>query len=405
MSRRFRMTGVEILPTVLQVKAAHEPESELAKSNGIHVGAKAHEDEPKRSPLNWTELTDRTPPARHWALEGWLGMGHATLCAGGAGTGKSLLAQTIATSCALGKAYLCDEGAPQVSLGWFGEDDRDELWRRQTAINSYFEIQMPELDKHLWVESFDGRDMLLAEPSAEFRGRLLATPLLEELRAQVGDYRATVVVLDTVARIFGGNENDRVQVTQFLHCLVGAMPHPVALLLLAHPSRGIGAEFSGSSAWEGSVRSRWYFGRNLPDAKDDDDAPTADSVRYLARRKVNYSSRDWIALDYDIEHHVLVPQAAQSKGDQWYRESRARDVVMRGLRELISRNVGHPTGANTSPRYLPKMLGAHSLSEGVPASELKAALNRLMADRRLVQKEVGVDNARRPISGLVEVSP
>jgi RecA-family ATPase len=363
------------------------------------------DDKPKRLALDWSRLASRTPPDRQWARPGWLGIGHATLCAGGAGVGKTLIAQTTATATAMDRAYISESTGACVSLMWAGEDDHDELWRRQQAINAHFNIEMTALTGKLYLESFDGRDMILAEPSAEFRGRLLTTPLLAELREQVGDYRATAVILDTVARIYAGNENDRVMVTQFLHLLMGAMPHPVALLLLAHPSRGQGAEYSGSSAWEGSVRNRWYFGRTLPDAKPEDDAIADDSIRYLARRKSNYSARDWIALTYDTDKHLLIPQAPAGSADDWYRKAHTTDVLIRGLRELIRRNTGHPTGAYSSPRYLPKMIQSAGLTEKVSTADLRMALNQALADGRLAEKSVGRDRARRDISGLIEVRP
>jgi hypothetical protein len=181
------------------------------------------------------------------------------------------------------------------------------------------------------------------------------------------------------------------------------MPHPVALLLLAHPSRTAGAEFSGSSAWEGSARGRLYFGRRLPDAKPGDDEGDSDeSARFLARRKANYSGRDWVGFNYDPEKRVLVPHGA-TNADDFYRRHRARDVLRNGLRELLRRNLGHPTGKATSPtRYLPKMIRANGLSQGVPDVELKRALNELMKEGKLLEVDgVSKDSGGRPQSGLV----
>jgi hypothetical protein len=61
-------------------------------------------------------------------------------------------------------------------------------------------------------------------------------------------------------------ENDRHSVTAFLNALAGALKGR-AILLLAHPSRGLNSEFSGSSAWENVARTRLYLGASLPDQK------------------------------------------------------------------------------------------------------------------------------------------
>lgn len=357
----------------------------------------------RRRPLDWRQLAGQTPPERDWAIPGWLGLGHATLLAGEGGSGKSLITQATATALAAGKPYFFDSpAASRICLMWAGEDDRDELWRRQTAINGYFGLDMRELAAGLYLEPFDGRDMLLATPSIQMPGQLLATPMLTELREQVGDYCADVVILDTVARIFGGSENDRGHVTRFIAMLLGAMPHPVALLLLAHPSRTAGAEFSGSSAWEGSVRSRLFFGRRLPDAKPEDTDEQDDTVRFLARRKANYSGRDWAAFNYDPERHVLVPQTTSS-GDDFYRHHHARDVLRNGLRELLRQNLGHPTArASSHNLYLPKMIRVNGLNRGVSEIELRRALNALLQEGKLREVDgVAKDRAGRPRSGLV----
>ena len=39
------------------------------------------------------------------------------------------------------------------------------------------------------------------------------TPLMDELRAQVNDYKADVLILDNVGQTFGANENCRHDVT------------------------------------------------------------------------------------------------------------------------------------------------------------------------------------------------
>jgi hypothetical protein len=58
------------------------------------------------------------------------------------------------------------------------------------------------------------------------------------------------------------------------------------------PAKAADSEFSGSTAWEGAVRTRLYMGARLP-GEEESDEPVDDSVRCLCRRKANYSTKDW----------------------------------------------------------------------------------------------------------------
>ena len=74
-----------------------------------------------------------------------------------------------------------------------------------------------------------------------------------------------VFVLDTLADLHAGQENDRATARQFIGFLRGlALRHELAVVLLAHPSNAgmaSGSGLSGSTAWNASVRSRLYLER------------------------------------------------------------------------------------------------------------------------------------------------
>ena len=53
-------------------------------------------------------------------------------------------------------------------------------------------------------------------------GKLLQTAMREELQQQIADYLAEVVILDNAARLFGGKENERHQVTRCMAALNAA---------------------------------------------------------------------------------------------------------------------------------------------------------------------------------------
>ncbi|MBX5459742.1 MAG: AAA family ATPase [Steroidobacteraceae bacterium] len=351
-----------------------------------------------RRPIDWRALADRTPPERDWAVSHWLGMGYVTLLAGAGGVGKTLVAQTLATCLAIGRGYIDYAPRPRRVLMLAGEDDHDELWRRQVAICQWLGVGLDAVADALIIESYVDRDMTLADVAY---GQLVRTPFLAELREQIGDYRADVVMLDSVARVFGGNENDRHHVTQFLTWLAAACePTHAGLLLLAHPSRAAGSEWSGSTAWEASVRARLYLGRTLPDQEPDEDEPPDETVRYLARRKANYTDRDYRRLTY--RDGVLVPELdAQRRPVSRPTGEAAIDVVVRAVRRLAEIGI-HACASPNSPRYLPRLAVQYDYAEGMSPRDLAHAMRNAQKSGRLITTTVGRAANRSPVMGLAE---
>ena len=92
---------------------------------------------------------------------------------------------------------------------------------------------------------------------------------------------ATLVILDNVAHLFAGNENDRVHVTAFVNALYALCnEHGCAIVLVAHPNKA-GDDYSGSTAWLNAVRSHIVIRR--PEGAIDPDE------RELVSPKANYA--------------------------------------------------------------------------------------------------------------------
>lgn len=227
-------------------------------------------------------------------------------------------------------------------------------------------------------------------------GKLISTSTLTELREQAHDEGARVVILDNAAQLFGGSENDRHSVTAFLNWLAGALKG-MAVLLLAHPSRSLNSEFSGSSAWENVARTRLYLGASLPDQKADEE-PQPD-VRYLSRRKSNYSAKDWRRCSY--ADGVLVPDAQENAGGivGVLRTAKAERVVLAGIRKLEARGL-HATDGASSPRFLPRLFKEYELCDGLTKSELAEGMRRLLMDGKIERGAVGRTDSRNAQFGL-----
>jgi hypothetical protein len=345
--------------------------------------------------LEWLTFVGKDPPERKWIIPYWIPDSHVTLLSGKGGVGKSLLAQHLGTALAVGVEYMERLESKRV-LMWAAEDDADELWRRQLNINSYFESALENLG-NFRLRSCVGCDVTLAAPIFNALGK---TPMLKTLAEEVKDSKAELVILDNIARIFGGNENDRHQVTTFVAWLQAACM-PAAVLLLGHPAKSAGSEFSGSSAWEGAVRARLYFSDRPPDqAADDDEFSVDPQVRYLSRRKANYSELDMRKLN--LRDGVLIPEAIR-------RERRAgqasgefcRDIVLRAVQKLAEKGM-HGTSSTASPSYLPRLAKQYGLLENATESAFVGAMRQMVMDGVLVNAKVGAYANRAAKMGLVE---
>lgn len=345
-------------------------------------------------PLDWPVLAEGTPPERKWAIHGWLGYGHTTLLVGAGGIGKTLIAQQIGSALSLPHNFIEEIPQPQRVLMWACEDDHDELWRRQVAIARNFRRGLEDFRDFILIPRH-GQDNALC--TSEF-GKLMFTPLIQTLTEQANDHRADVVILDNVAQLYGAGENDRHAVTSFLNNLSGAMGTR-AILLLAHPSRAQGSEFSGSGAWENVARTRLYLGSKLPDEKPDPDQEVNADERYLCRRKSNYSSKDWRRFTY--EQGVLVPEAIQSGGGLigHLREQAAEKIVLEAIQKLTSMGIYANEGTR-SPQYLPKLIMDYKLGNGQTKPDLASAMRKLLTDGKLTKSVVGKNANRTPREGL-----
>lgn len=235
-------------------------------------------------PHRASEWAGTKPPPREWAWRDWLPLGSVTGFGGPGGSGKSTAAQQLCTHGAVGQPFLGEEIPQGPALYITCEDSADELHRRQLAINAGLGVSMDHL-RDLHLISRVGQDSVLVDVDG---ARLIRTPLFYELDRLLGRIRPRLVVLDLVPDFWTGREIDRQQVNAFVktHLAHFAQRYNLALVTLYHPSAaGVnsGTGTSGSTAWEGSFRSRLYLDR--ADAED-----LTSGRRVLKRMKANYAS-------------------------------------------------------------------------------------------------------------------
>lgn len=317
-------------------------------------------------------------PVRKWLVDGLVPSGTVTLLGGDGGTGKSLVALQLAASTVLSRPWLGLSVEPGNALYISAEDDRDELHRRLADICHAEGVALSDLTK-LTIRSLAGEDALLAVQESR-TGGLTASSLYREIDARLAADAPALVVLDTLADLFPGNENDRAQARQFIGLLRGlAIRHKCAVVVLAHPSlSGLnsGSGTSGSTGWNNSVRSRLYLER----VKDDGYEANPDA-RVLRTMKANYGpTGNEIALRW--RDGVFVADAPVTGLDRLAATAKAERVFLK-LLDLIN-GQGRNVNSKGGPNYAPKVFSMHPESEGVSKRALGQAMEKLLTDGKVV---------------------
>lgn len=259
-------------------------------------------------PVHWTAPA----PLREWLIQDWIPIGYVTGLYGDGGVGKSLIAQQLLTSVSVGMPWLGMDVRGGRAFGFMCEDDASELHRRQEGINRNYGVDMPHLE-NLRIAARLGFDNLLMTFDQESRGKL--TDRFAEICKFLDAFRPRLVVLDTLADIFGGNEINRTQARQFIQGVGGqlARQYGCAVVIPAHPSASglsTGSGTSGSTAWNNTFRSRLYITR--PDDEEETDK------RLLSRMKSNYAPKGAeITAMWDNGAFTNVASPKKPKGIPW----------------------------------------------------------------------------------------
>lgn len=329
-----------------------------------------------------SELAGLEVPDRDWLVDGLVPIGTVTMLSGDGGVGKSLLALQLAAAVALGTRWVGQPVTAGRALFISAEDDRDELHRRLADVAVGAGSTLRDLDR-LTVRSLAGEDALLAGLTPD---KLLHPSILhEELDRQLSLDKPALVVLDTLADLFPGNENDRAQARQFIGILRGlAIRHDCAVLLLAHPSlSGLnsGSGSSGSTGWNNSVRSRLYFDR----MKDEDHEADPD-LRILRTMKANYG-RIGGELGVRWQDGVFVPLSQENGLDRMAATAKAERVFMKLLREFSQE--GRTLSDKTSSAYAPTLFAKSGRAEGCTKRMLRSAMETLFVAGKIKMVESG----------------
>lgn len=263
--RRWETRRAEI-PRAVKSAEKFAPPERAPASVTINLGGDSEsvaEIKDDLTALDWTVLEQTPPEAPEFLVDGWLPRRTTTLLSANGGVGKSNVALQLAVAMAVGVDWLGIETRRSRVLILSAEDEARVVHFRVANICANAKVSLSSLRDDLICYDMSAIDSTLWREGATDRMQWLAD--------MTRKHEVDVVIIDNASDVFAGNENDRAQVRGFLRCLnMIAAGTDCAILLLAHVDKAsvrmtVGKDtdstFSGSTAWNNSVRSRWAMTR------------------------------------------------------------------------------------------------------------------------------------------------
>ena len=341
------------------------------------------------TPASWPS---EAPPSVEWVAAGRIPRGEVTLEAGDGGAGKTDAA-----------VQLCANVARQAP-DWFGheiasgpvvfisaEESEREIRRRLYWLGKRDGYGNGDLSNlHQWFPD-NGGDSVMAVPDRS--GIMRPTPLFRSIESAIAIIAPVLVVVDSAAATFAGNQNDRVNVRSFVNLwrAVARGPGLPAVLLLDHPSlSGLtsGTGRGGSMDWWNACRSVLLL--RIPDDKAEADS----GVRLLETGKSNYAKRG-NPLRLVWTDGGLATERQPSSLHRMAKDEECAATFMRLLdeRNAQGRHVSDKSGKNYAPSVFADMAG----SAGFAAKAFARAMDRLFTARKIVLRSERRDGKIREV--------
>jgi RecA-family ATPase len=304
-------------------------------SSAYDFGGGSIDDQAADVPLAFCNIDARArqePPPREWAVPDRFPLRNVALISGEGAVGKSILIMQLGLAHALGRDWIGTLPEPGPFLYLNAEDEEAELHRRLADIAAHFGTPLAELQDYVHILALAGQGAVLGH--VDRNGLIQPTPLFHKLREAACDIRPKLIALDTSADIFGGNENDRAQVRQFIGLMRGmAIDANAAVIIATHPSlTGItsGSGLSGNTAWHNSVRARAY----VKPAKTEDGAEPDKALRVVEFMKSNYGPVAE-AITVRWKNGVFIPEAKSGSLEQLASQAKVDSVFLRLLERFV----------------------------------------------------------------------
>ncbi len=333
------------------------------------------------NPVDWEGVE---VPEREWIVPDYVPHKIVTLLSGDGATGKSLLALQLAVGRALALEWIGLLPEPGRTLILSAEDDADEMNRRLNDVRKFYKAGIADLGDIRLVDLV-GEDSVLG---ALMRGKIEPAATYHALDAYLTGFKPGLTVLDVLADMFEGDENNRAQVRQFIGLIKQlARKHSCAFLLLAHPSltdMNTGTGTSGSTGWNNAVRSRIYF----QTAKASDGTEPNKNLRTFQGMKSNYGEPG-SRFNLEWKNGLFVRVAEVTGLDKLAAEKKADEAFLKFLKRFND-DVRNVSDSAASPsNYAPKVFADLPDNQGLTSAALKGAMERLFSRKEIKVETVG----------------
>jgi hypothetical protein len=332
--------------------------------------------------IDWKALAANPPPPKRAVLKNWLYEGTVCLFAGHGGVGKSMLGLQLAVHLALGVPVLAKAATTERVIFYSCEDDESTLYWRAARICKSLGRSVDELDGVLLARDFTQSNAIMY--STDNGAPQSAPDALRRLEVDIADFGATVAFVDNASDVFNGNEVVRAQVRQFVRQLQH-VAGKCSVVLVAHVDKASARNpetsqgYSGSTAWNNSVRSRWYL------------YPQEDGALTLELQKSNYGkSGEKFGVAYDEGLGVFTMQEAQNA------QRALEGVVLTTMYNLLAKGTKLPVSKFAPANCYKQLKSAGAIPKSMSAGQCEDMLIGLQQARLLeVEVSKGANRAEK----------
>jgi RecA-family ATPase len=369
------------------------------KFNGAHSDANKDKDRShKVTPISWIDMSDwdtKPVPVREWAIKDRVPLRQVGLFSGEGGTGKSIIELMKDVAHVTGKDWFGSMPTPGPAFYIGAEDEEDEIHRRVADIARHYGTTFKQLTEDgLYLKCLLGEDATLCTVTGK-SGKIETTPLYRQLYEAAGDLKPKNISLDTLTRVFDGDEINRRQVYLFaMHMQALAMAADGSVTVLSHPSlAGLasGSGLSGSTAWHGAFRFRQY----LKGIKAEKGEQPENGLRELEFKKNQYGPLGE-AVTVTWSKGIFVPELSGSSFEGLAREQEINEVFLKAMERALSQGKDlspHSTAHNYAPALLMTLPEAKEAK--ARKRDFEAAFERLLEEKKIHIATEGPPSKRR----------
>lgn len=330
-------------------------------------------------------------------VDRWIPHDEVTLLAGHGGGGKSFVALSLGLHVALGLPFGNLATTQTKVLFFSGEDGARVLRLRLAKICRALNIDPRQLDGQLHLlDASDIDPALHREQRVTISGRqqiLTETPLISSMAKMVQAMEIGFVIVDNASDAYDDDEIKRARVRTFIRSLRSRIARPGrAVLLLAHINKNSAKErtdaedYSGSTAWHNSVRSRLSL------------IPASNGVLTIKHVKANLGVKaDPVRLEWcdgvplvEGSFDTTGAEAAESilKAAERERDSADKAALVELIMDFDKRGERVTTSIN-GPATVFRLLKSHpTFPKGMGSDKLTRLLRELETDRRIFRRTV-----------------